>query len=133
MAEGSVRHLSKGNVEVYSAGTHPSHVHPMAIRVMKELGIDISHHTSKSVNEFLGQDFDVVVTVCDYARAICPVFPGAKNLFHIPFEDPISFYGADEDQLERFRVVRDKIYRTMDEFLKKEFPATSNTSAKFLA
>ena len=92
----------------------------MAIRVMKEIGIDISHHTSKSVNEFIGNEFDYVITVCDYAKEICPIFPGAHNQQHIPFEDPVMFHGSEEQQLERFRKVRDQIRNRMEEFLTKE-------------
>ena len=89
---------------------------------MQEIGIDISHHTSKSIDEFIGKNFDFVITVCDYARAECPVFPGARTQRHIPFEDPVSFYGDEEVQLEKFRKVRDRIRTTMEEFLMKEIP-----------
>ena len=131
MAEGLVRYLSKGTMDVFSAGTHPSRVHPMAIRVMSEIGVDISHHTSKSINKFIGEEFDYVITVCDYAKAACPIFPGARNQQHIPFEDPVTFHGDEEQQLERFRQIRDQIKNRMEEFLKLNSPSKSDTSPKF--
>ena len=103
MAEGVLRHYGKGKYEVFSAGTHPSSVHPAAIRLMKEIGIDISRHRSKSVEEFLGQKFDVVITVCDNAQAACPAFPGAGRQIHWPFPNPAV--NSDE-----FRRVRDMIH-----------------------
>jgi len=120
MAEGLLRHMGKGEIDVESAGTHPSRVHPMAMKVMEEVGIDISHHTSKSVNVFDGQKFDYVITVCDHARAVCPIFPGARMLLHIPFEDPVSMYGDEEMRLEKFRSVRDTIRKRLEQFMVKE-------------
>ncbi len=112
MAEGILRHLYWDRYEVFSAGTKPSSVHPMAIKVMKEVGIDISDHRSKSVYEFLGEEFDYVITVCDSAREECPYFPGAKRYLHRSFVDPSS---ADEDKmLEIFRKVRDEIFRWIE-------------------
>jgi arsenate reductase len=101
MAEGLWRHEAGAEFDVFSAGTKPSKVHPEAIAVMKELGIDISGHRSKSVDEFGGQEFDYVITVCDHANEICPVFPGKTQRLHWPFEDP-----TDEGS---FRKVRDQI------------------------
>ena len=103
MAEGVLRHYGKGKYEVFSAGTHPSSVHPIAIRLMEEIGIDISRHRSKSVEEFLGQKFDIVITVCDNAQAACPVFPSGGRQIHWPFPDPAV--NSDE-----FRRVRDMIH-----------------------
>ena len=103
MAEGVLRHYGKGKYEVFSAGTHPSTVHPGAIRLMKEIGIDISRHRSKSVKEFLGQKFDIVITVCDNAQAACPVFPGGGRQIRWPFPDP----AVNPDE---FRRVRDMIH-----------------------
>ena len=120
MAEGLLRHISNGGIEVESAGTHPSRVHPTAIKVMNEIGIDISHHTSKSINEFIGQQFDYVITVCDHARAVCPAFPGARRSLHFPFEDPVMFFGDEEQQLGKFRKIRDEIKRRMTEFVAEE-------------
>ena len=88
MAHGWMRHLGGSRVRVESAGTQPKGVHPMAIRVMAEVGIDLSTHTSDHVDRYVGEDFDLVVTVCDSARESCPVFPGAKRVIHHAFEDP---------------------------------------------
>ena len=108
MGEGWIRHDFGDRVEVHSAGTRPSVVHPLAIRVMGEAGVDISAHRSKSVDAEKGLAFDVVVTVCDSAREACPILPGAKKLLHQPFEDP-ALAGDGEDALPAFRRVRDEI------------------------
>ena len=120
MAEGFLRSFVGESVEVRSAGTHPSFVHPIAIRVMKEIGIDISSHTSKSVDEFRDREFDYIITVCDNAREHCPVFPGKGKRMHIPFEDPGMFNGKEVQRLEKFRQVRDQIHASMENFLKNE-------------
>ena len=109
MAEGLLRHESHGRIEVHSAGTQPSAVRPEAIAVMQELGVDISGHRSKSVNEFLHQPFDTVITVCDRAAEACPVFPGQAVRLHWPFEDPASVEGSEGTRLAAFRQVRDQI------------------------
>ena len=109
MAEGLLRHEAGGCFEVASAGTKPGHVRPEAITVMKELGIDISGHRSKHVDEFKGQAFDYVLTVCDNANESCPVFPGQTKRIHKAFEDPAAFQGTDEERLDFFRRVRDEI------------------------
>jgi arsenate reductase (thioredoxin) len=109
MAEGLFRHLAGDDYEVFSAGTHPSHVRPEAITVMREFGIDISGHRSKSVDEFTGQQLDLVITVCDNARESCPVFPGAVTMLHWPFEDPATVEGSQETREAAFRAVRDQI------------------------
>ena len=109
MAEGLWRHAAGDRWEVFSAGTKPSRVRPEAIAVMKEIGIDISAHRSKSVDEFAGQEFDYVITVCDHASEICPVFPGKTQRLHWPFEDP-----KDE---AAFRKVRDQIQSRIKQFL----------------
>uniref|UniRef100_Q01Y96 Protein tyrosine phosphatase n=1 Tax=Solibacter usitatus (strain Ellin6076) TaxID=234267 RepID=Q01Y96_SOLUE len=102
MAEGLFRQESGGTWEVCSAGTRPTKVRPEAIVAMQEIGIDISKHWSKSVDEFAGREFDYVITVCDHANAICPVFPGRTHRLHWPFEDPAG--------IEDFRRVRDEIH-----------------------
>jgi len=109
MAEGLLRHDAGDRFEVWSAGTRPSHVRPEAIAVMREVGIDISGHRSKSVDELLGQPFDYVLTVCDNARESCPVFPAAAAKLHHAFEDPAALRGSDEERLAVFRRVRDEI------------------------
>lgn len=120
MAEGLLRAISKELIEVESAGTHPCYVHPVAIEVLKEIGIDISSHTSKSVDRFIKQQFDYVITVCDSAKERCPYFPGAKSRLHIPFEDPVGFQGTDEERMNKFREVRDEIKKRMEQFIKIE-------------
>ncbi len=108
MGEGWVRHDLGDRVEVHSAGTKPSFVHPKAIQVMVEAGVDLSSHTSKSVQDMKALPFDLVVTVCDSAREACPVFPGAKRTVHHAFEDP-AHAGEGDDALPVFRRVRDEI------------------------
>jgi arsenate reductase (thioredoxin) len=121
MAEGLLRHDAGGRFEVESAGTKPGHVRPEAIAAMKELGIDISGHRSKHVDEFKGQSFDYVVTVCDNAKESCPVFPGHTKRIHNAFEDPAAFQGTEEERLALFRRVRDEIRGYL-----KTFPANAD-------
>jgi arsenate reductase len=116
MGEGLFRHDGRGAYEVESAGTKPGHVRPEAIAVMKELGIDISGHRSKSVNEFEGQAFDYVVTVCDNARDNCPVFPAGTARIHWSFEDPAAVQGTEEERLSAFRRIRDQIRERVAQF-----------------
>ena len=110
MAEGLLRHLAGDRFEVASAGVAPTEVRPEAIAVMRELGIDISHHRSKSVDEFLGQDFDYVITVCDNANEQCPIFPSNTKRIHWSFEDPAAAAGDEQARLAVFRRVRDEIF-----------------------
>jgi len=110
MAEGFLRELYGNNFDAYSAGTHPSRVSPYAIEVMKEQNIDLSHHTSKSVDQFREMQFDLVITVCDGARETCPVFPHGKEFLHKRFEDPTQGTGNEEDKGALFRRVRDEIH-----------------------
>ena len=109
MAQGLLAHDAGDRFEVESAGTKPSTVRPEAIAVMKELGIDISHHRSKNVSEFEGQPFDYVLTVCDNARESCPVFPASSRVIHSSFEDPAAVQGSEDHRLEAFRRIRDQI------------------------
>jgi len=109
MAEGLLRHDSGSQFEVESAGTKPSQVRPEAIQVMREIGIDISGHRSKSVDEFAGQTFDYVLTVCDHAKETCPIYPGHSNRLHHNFQDPAAVEGSEEQRLAAFRKVRDEI------------------------
>jgi arsenate reductase len=117
MAEGILRRDGGESFEVSSAGVKPGSVRPEAIRVMREIGIDISSHRSKSADEFTGQDFDYIITVCDNARETCPVFPGKAQRVHQSFEDPPS-PGArsEEETLSIFRRVRDEIREWMKGF-----------------
>ena len=109
MAEGLLRHDGGRDYEVSSAGTHPSHVRPEAILVMREVGIDISGHRSKSVEEFAAQHFDYVITVCDNAKESCPVFPATTKRIHWSLNDPAAVEGSEEQRLAEFRRVRDDL------------------------
>jgi len=122
MAEGLLRHEGGAPFEVHSAGTHPTSVRPEAIAVMSELGIDLSQHWSKSVDQFRGQDFDFVITVCDNANAACPHFPGNTRRLHWPFEDPAAVAGSPAEKLAAFRHVRDQIQAKVREFIKAKRP-----------
>jgi arsenate reductase (thioredoxin) len=103
--------------EVFSAGTHPSRVRTEAIEAMREVGIDISAHRSKSVDEFVGQEFDYLITVCDNAREDCPVFPGGVERIHWSFDDPAAAQGNEEARLAEFRRVRDEIRARLKAFI----------------
>ncbi len=122
MAEGLLRHLANGGIEFESAGTAPSRVNPLAIEAMREIGIDISGHRSKSVEEFARQSFDVVITVCDNARESCPVFSGAPERIHWSYEDPAAVQGNHDEKLAAFRRVRDDLARRLQEFLSARTP-----------
>jgi len=110
MAEGVMRHYGGDRLEVFSAGTKPSKVNETAIQVMQEIGIDISKQRSKSVEEFLGQGFDVIITVCDSARGACPVIPGGGQRLHWSFPDPPHGKEITVEALAEFRKVRDMIH-----------------------
>jgi arsenate reductase len=122
MAEGFLRHDAGDRFEVFSAGLNPSYVRPGVIQVMRELGIDISHHRSKSVNEFRGEEMDYVITVCDHANNHCPEFPGRGKRIHWSVEDPVSPAGDDAAQLAVFRRVRDDIRRRLQDFAREASP-----------
>jgi arsenate reductase len=110
LAEGILRNVAGDLFEVHSAGSKPAgYVHPKAIEVMKEIGIDISGHTSKHLNDFLGHKVDTVITVCGNADQACPMFPGQVNRYHWGFSDPARAQGTDEEVLTVFRSVRDQI------------------------
>ena len=109
MAEGLLRELGGARFEVESAGTRAAGVRPEAVEAMREVGVDISSHRSKSVDEFAGREFDYVITVCDNAAAGCPVFPGKTVRVHQSFDDPAAVEGAWEERLAAFRRVRDEI------------------------
>jgi len=116
MAEGLLRHDSGDRFEVESAGTKPSRVRLEAIQVMREIGIDISGHRSKSVGEFAGETFDYVLTVCDHAKESCPIYPGHSNRLHRNFQDPAAVEGSEEQRLAAFRKVRDEIQMYLRSF-----------------
>ena len=109
MAEGLLRYIGNDRFEVFSAGTEATFVRPMAIQVMAELGIDISHQQSKTLDRYLGEPFNDVITVCDTAAEVCPVFPGATRRRHWSFEDPSKATGSESEQLQVYRQVRDQI------------------------
>lgn len=109
MAEGIARHLFSDQFDVFSAGTHPSSVYPLAIDVMQEIGIDISSQRSKSVNEFCDMPMDIVITVCGHADQRCPWFPGTPKRVHWSFRDPVSAQGSFDEIINCFRQVRDDI------------------------
>lgn len=117
MAEGLLRHLAGERFEVHSAGTEATHVRPLAVAAMAEVGVDISGQESKTLQQYLGEPFEYVVTVCDDANESCPVFPGAKERLHWSFEDPSKATGSEEERLAMFRRVRDEIQARIEEEL----------------
>jgi arsenate reductase len=117
MAEGLLRHLAGDRFEVMSAGTETTRVRPLAVRAMDEIGIDISWQESKTLDRYLQEPFDYVITVCDDANEACPFFPGASNRLHWSFEDPSRTEGTDEEHLCAFRRVRDRIRERIEEDL----------------
>jgi arsenate reductase len=114
MAEGYMKAKYSDRFEVFSGGTEVTRVHPMAIDVMKEIGIDISQHRSKLIDELFGKGIETVVTVCDSAQGACPFFPGAKEEIHQSFPDPSVFTGSNEEIRAGFRRVRDEIIQWID-------------------
>jgi len=117
MAEGILRAAAGEVVEVHSAGSNPAgYVHPKAIAALAEIGLDISGHTSKHMNEFLDREIDTVITVCGNADQACPVFPGQVHRYHWPFDDPAHAEGTEEEVMEEFRRVRDEIRRVFEEY-----------------
>src|SRR5271157_2592773 len=108
MAEGLLRALYGDIYEAYSAGTEPAGVSPYAVGVMSEIGIDMRAHRSKGIQEFLGQQLDYVVTVCDHAKEACPYFPGGKKMLHQSFEYPSALSGTEEEVMAGFRRIRDE-------------------------
>jgi len=129
MAEVLLRHKGRGAFEVFSAGTEPGEVRPLTLRVLHEGGFDISGLRSKSVNEFLGQRFDYVITVCDQARQTCPVFPGSGESLHWGYEDPSEATGTEEEQLAVYRRVFTQIGNRIGQFV----PIATRTRDETLA
>lgn len=120
MAEGLFRDMAGDGMEVASAGVAPTHVRPEAIEAMKEIGIDISNHRSKSVDELITQAFDYVITVCDNANQHCPMFPGACRRVHWSIEDPAAVAGDDKTRLEAFRRARNELRERLNKFIEDD-------------
>lgn len=118
IAEGLLRDKAGSEFDVFSAGSHPSRVNPMAITVMSEWGIDISHHTSDPIDFYLDKGIDIVITVCDNANQICPVFPGEVERLHWSIKDPFAGWDAGDEYLYAFRETREIINNKINEFLK---------------
>ncbi len=120
MAEGLINHDFAGKIQAFSAGVRPKRVNPRAIQVMAELGIDISGHRSKSLDEFQNKEFDLAITLCDSAQRECPLFPGARRLVHLGFPDPAKATGSEEEIMQEFRRVRDALRQDLGAFLQQE-------------
>jgi len=120
IAEGLMKSMGGEQMEVKSAGILPSHVHPLAIRVMDEVGIDISKQTSKSQNQFLKEEFDYIITLCDHAAMACPNFPGQGKRLHWSIEDPAMAIGTMDERVAVFRRARDEIRTRIEQFLRSK-------------
>jgi arsenate reductase (thioredoxin) len=120
MAEGLLNRYARDTFEVFSAGLEPGTINPLTIKVMEEIGIDLSSHYSKGLDQFLGKvHFGYLITVCDRADQKCPIFPGMGIRMHWPFEDPAAFQGPETEKLAKFRQVRDQIDQKMLDWLKE--------------
>lgn len=135
MSEGLINNLLGDRWQAFSAGTEPSgYVHPLAIAVMEELGIDISDQTSKSVEAFRDEAFDVVITVCDHAAKNCPTWLGGGDVNHIGFPDPAAATGSEAEKRQRFREIRDAIRENVLGFLRRwQERSTTSSSLTFVA
>jgi arsenate reductase len=120
MAEGYLRHIAGDHFDVASGGINPTTVNPLAIAVMREIGVDISHHTSKAAGSMLRESFRYVVTVCDNAKERCPIFPGAVKRIHWPLDDPALATGTEAERLAVFRRIRDQIVDLVRDFVAEE-------------
>lgn len=118
IAEGILKDAAGDEFDVFSAGSHPSHVHPMAIIVMSEWGIDISEQTSDPIDYFLDKGIDIVITVCDHANQVCPTFPGDIERLHWSIKDPFSDWDANDEYFDAFRETRETVCKRIKEFLK---------------
>jgi arsenate reductase len=128
MAEGLLRDMTGDRIEVASAGVAPTKVRPEAVAVMKEIGIDISSHRSKSIDEFLTQPFDYVITVCDNANQHCPIFGDTSRHIHWSIEDPTAVVGDDEIRLEAFRRARNELRERLQKFVEEDLAASPDNS-----
>ena len=118
IAHGLLQNLAKDRFNVFSAGSHPSRVHLMSIKVMEEIGIDISHHKSDHIDEYLDKGIDIVITVCNNANKLCPIFPGNVNRLHWSIDDPFKGWDYNENQMESFRKTRNEIKNRILNYLK---------------
>lgn len=123
MAKGLLRHVADDHYEVTSAGTHPAGLNPDAVEAMREIGIDISHHRSKRIDEFLNRRFDDVITVCHRARESCPVFPEASSALHWNLDDPAEAQGSGQERRAAFRRVRDELHPAVKRLMDERKPA----------
>ena len=127
MAEGILKSAAGESLNVQSAGSNPAgYVHPLAIKALGEIGIDISSNSSKHMNEFLEQDVETVITVCGNADQACPVYPGQVNRFHWPFFDPAKAEGSEEDIYEKFKTVRNEIQKVFTDYGKERIEELEN-------
>ena len=117
MAEGFLNNLGRERFIAFSAGSKPSSINPFAVRVMQEKGIDISNNKSEHLDKYLNEGFDYIITVCDNAKDSCPIFPGNHNKLHWDIEDPAEYAGTEEEILNFFRTIRDKIGSNVREFI----------------
>ena len=122
MAEGWLRFFAGDMVQAYSAGTHPEGVNPLAIHAMKTAGVDISHHTSNKIDDYMGINFDFVITVCDNPKERCPYFPKTSTKLHQSFLDPANATGTNLDQLTVYMKVRDQLKEYFKKFYEENFP-----------
>jgi len=120
MAEGLLRYMAGDRFEVFSAGSHPSHLHPASIIVMAELEIDISNHSADSIDKYLDKDIDIVITVCDNARQVCPVFSGNVKRIHWSIDDPFHGWGAEPGDLIPYRETRENLKDRLESFINRE-------------
>ena len=117
IAHGLLQDMAGNRFEVFSAGSHPSRVHPMSIVVMEEVGVDISHHTSDYVDDYLDEGIDIAITVCDNANQACPMFPGEVERIHWSIDDPFKGWNFDTSQMDSFRQTRREINERLETFL----------------
>ena len=122
IAHGLLQNLANDRFNVFSAGSHPSQVHLMSIKVMEEIGIDISHHKSNHIDEYLDKGIDIVITVCDNANKLCPIFPGNVEKLHWSIEDPFRGWDYNENQMESFRETRKEITEKIIDFIQNQQP-----------
>ena len=120
MAEGLMRDAVGENFEVLSAGSHPSKVHPAAIKVMKEWGLDIQNQKSESINSYLEKDIEIIITVCEKAKQVCPSFPSGRTRIHWNIKDPFHSWDSEERDLAPYRITRDEIKKKINNLLKVE-------------